>query len=266
MKLHTPHTLRLFAASAALALVAVACGSDSSNTADTSSASTAAGTETTATGDTAAETTTGSTEASGPEPTVADLTVESGFSTGLSSLGTRFTSAAAVITNAASRAACDVQVEFTIADAAGTVIDTRTEKLPVVAAATTTVVVPNALGGGKPDEPATLDVKVTEVASFATGDTCDTASTVAKGITLATADSALDADQKYVRGTVSNPTETDADLTVVSCVFRGADKAIVGGEKTMVRDAIAAGASVDFKVRVLWAPPAVSTVECGATA
>jgi hypothetical protein len=46
-------------------------------------------------------------------------------------------------------------------------------------------VVPIPLGGGKPDEPAKLEVTVTEVASFATGDTCDTSSTAAKGVAAA---------------------------------------------------------------------------------
>jgi hypothetical protein len=266
-KTPTPHTIRLLAVATTLAFVAVGCGgSDSSGAGDTAPQTTTQGTTAGSTETTSASSTETTTAVSGPEPTAADLTVESGFSTGLSDLGTRFTSASAVITNAAVRAACDVQVEFTILDAAGTVLDTRIEKLPIVAAASATPVVPNPLGGGKPDEPAKLEVTVTEVASFATGDTCDTSSTVAKGVTLATADVALDADMKYVRGTVSNPSQTDVDAALVACVFRGADKAIVGGDKTTARTPLAAGASADFKVRVLWAPPAATTAECGATA
>lgn len=262
-KTPTPHTIRLLAAATTLAFVAVGCGgSDSSGAGDTAPETT---TQTT-TQDTTAGSTETTTAVSGPEPTAADLTVESGFSTGLSDLGTRFTSASAVITNAAARAACDVQVEFTILDASGAVLDTRLEKLPIVAAASTTAVVPNPLGGGKPDEPATLEVTVTDVASFATGDTCDTSSTAAKGVTLATADAAVDADTKYVRGTVNNPSQTDVDSALIACVFRGADNAIVGGEKTTARSPLAAGASADFKVRILWAPPTLATVECGATA
>ena len=154
-KTPTPHTIRLLAVATTLAFVAVGCGgSDSSGAADTAPQTTTQGSTAGSTETTTGSSTESTTAASGPEPTAADLTVESGFSTGLSDLGTRFTSASAVITNAASRAACDVQVEFAILDASGAVLDTRIEKLPIVAAASTTVVVPNPLGGGKPDEPA----------------------------------------------------------------------------------------------------------------
>ncbi len=257
-----PHSLRIIAAATTLTLAAGCAGSDS--TANSSPATTAAGAATTAAApaDTAAATT----DAPGPAPTADALTVESGFSTGLSSLGSRFTSAGAVVTNTSAQTACGVQVQFNLLDAKGAAIDTQTRTIRVAAPKAAVPVVPNAMGGGKPDEPATLTVKVLAVDSFTAGDTCDIPAAVAKGVTLPTSAVTLDADLKYIRGTVTNSTDAQVETSALDCILRGADGAIVGGEKKAILDPIASGADLAFKLRLLWAPPTATAVECNATA
>jgi hypothetical protein len=258
-----PHTLRLLAVATTLTLAAGCGGSDS--TANSTATTDAAGAATTAAGtaDTA-DTAAPSTDATGPAPTADALTVESGFSTGLSSLGTRFTSVGAVVTNTSDRTACGVQVEFTILDAKGTALETQTRTVHVAAPKAAVPVVPNAMGGGKPDEPTKLDVKVVGVDSFATGDTCDVAA--ASSVTLATTGVTVDADLKYIRGTVSNPTAAPTGSTAMDCVLRAADGTIAGGDKKTIVDPIAPGAEVAFKLRLLWAPPTATAADCNATA
>lgn len=261
-----PHTIRIAALAASLAFVAVACGSDSTGgAADTTTASTpgtGTGAETTTAGST--ETTTAAT--TGETPGLDTLTVESGFSTGLSDLGTRYNSASAVITNTSDQTACGVEVAFDLLDASGASIDSRSETIIVAAAGAAVPVVPKAIGAGKDAEAAKLDVTVVSVKSYVAGDTCEGTSAVAAGVTLTTADVSLDADLKYINATVTNQTDAAVEKATMDCALRDAAGAIVGGEQKAINDAIEAGASVDAKVRILWAPPTAATAECSATA
>jgi hypothetical protein len=52
----------------------------------------------------------------------------------------------------------------------------------------------------------------------------------------------------------------------LDCALRDAAGAIVGGEQKAINDPIEAGASVDVKLRILWAPPTAAIAECNATA
>ena len=129
----TPRTIRTLTVAAALAVTMAACGSNDT-TDEAGSDTTAAATETTAA---ASETTAAASEttaAAGETPTVDALTLESGFASGVSSLGTRFTSAGAVVTNTSAQRACRVKVEFAMLDAAGAVLDTKSESVPFIAA------------------------------------------------------------------------------------------------------------------------------------
>ena len=259
----TPHTLRTLAVAVALTATLAACGSDdSTDTADTAAVETTAGSETTAAG---TETTAGSetTAAAGETPTAEAITTESGYASGVSSLGTRFTSAGAVVTNTSTQLACGVKVEFALLDAAGTLIDTKSETVPFIAAGLAANIAPSGLGGGSETEPGALEVAITEVRSFTTEATCDPS--LVQGLTLETADVTVD-ELTYIRGQVTNGTDTAAEKTLVDCVLRDAAGAIVGGDKTIVRDAIDAGASAEFKVRMLWAPDTAATAECTAIA
>lgn len=249
---------------ASLAFVAVACGSDSTGgAADTTTASTpGTGTETTTAGST--ETTTAAT--TGETPALDTLTIESGFSTGLSDLGTRYNSASAVITNTSDQTACGVEVQFDLLDASGASIDSRSETIIVAAAGAAVPVVAKAIGAGKDAEAAKLDVTVLSVKSYVAGDTCAGVSAVAAGVALTTADVSLDADLKYINATVTNPTDAAVERATMDCALRDAAGAIVGGEQKAINDPIEAGASADAKVRVLWAPPTAATAECSAAA
>jgi hypothetical protein len=258
----TPRTIRTLTVAAALAVTMAACGSNDT-TDEAGSDTTAAATETTAA---ASETTAAASEttaAAGETPTVDALTLESGFASGVSSLGTRFTSAGAVVTNTSAQRACRVKVEFAMLDAAGTVLDTKSESVPFIAAGAAAPVAPSGLGGGIADEPASVEVTVVEVKAFSAGDTCD--DTLVQGLALETADVTVDA-LTYIRGTVTNSTDTAAETTLVDCVLRDAAGAIVGGDKTVVRDAIDAGATAEFKVRMLWTPETATAAECSAIA
>ena len=257
----TPHTLRTLAVAVALTATLAACGSNDST--DTAAETTAAASETTAA---ASETTAAASEttvAAGETPTAEAITTESGFSSGVSSLGTRFNSAGAVVTNTSSQLACGVKVEFALLDASGALIDTKSETVPFIAAGVAANVAPAGLGGGTDAEPASLEVAITEVRSFTTEAACDRS--FAQGLSLETADVVVD-ELTYIRGTVNNSTDTAAEKTAVDCVLRDAAGAIVGGDKTVVRDAVDAGASAEFKVRMLWAPDTAATAECSAIA
>jgi len=242
----TPHTLRTLAVAVALTATLAACGSNDST--DSAAETTAAASETTA--------------AAGETPTADALTAESGFSSGVSSLGTRFNSAGAVVTNSSAQIACGVKVEFALLDASGALIDTKSETVPFIAAGIAANVAPAGLGGGSDVEPASLEVAVTDVRSFTT-DTCDPS--LVQGLSLETADVTVD-ELTYIRGQVTNSTDTAAETTLVDCVLRDAAGAIVGGDKTVVRDAVDAGASAEFKVRMLWAPETAAAAECTAIA
>ena len=256
----TPHTLRTLAVAVALTATLAACGSNDST--DTAAETTAAAPETTAA---ASETTAAAdtTVAAGETPTAEAITTESGFSSGVSSLGTRFNSAGAVVTNTSSQLACGVKVEFALLDASGALIDTKSETVPFIAAGVAANVAPAGLGGGSDTEPASLEVAITDVRSFTTDAACDPS--IVQGLSLETADVTVDA-LTYIRGTVTNSTDTAAEKTLVDCVLRDAAGAIVGGDKTVVRDAVDAGASAEFKVRMLWAPDTAATAECSAIA
>lgn len=257
----TPHTLRTLAAAVALTATLAACGSN--DTTDEGAATTAAASETTAA---ASETTAAASEttaAAGETPTADAITTESGYSTGVSSLGTRFNSAGAVITNTSTQLACGVKVEFALLDAAGALIDTKVETVAFIPAGAAANVAPSSLGGGSETEPGSMELAVTDVRGFTTAATCDPS--ILQGLTLATADVTIDA-LTYIRGSIENSNDTAAEKTLVDCVLRDAAGAIVGGDKTVVRDAVDAGATAEFKVRMLWAPDTAATAECTAVA
>jgi hypothetical protein len=250
---------RLLALSAVLAFGAVACGSDdsSSKPAATSPASPdgsapAGGTETTAA------------PTDGAEPTLAALTIESGYSTGVSSLNTRYNSAGAVVTNTAGITACGVKVEFAVLDAAGAPLDTKSEELHKIAAGESLVLSTPGLGGGRDDEPASFTATITGLDSFdATGD-CADSFTTSKGLTLTAADVTVDGD--YILGTVTNPGDEAAEVTSVQCVLRDADGAIVGGDRGSVRGTIGLRGDAAFQIRMLWVPETATAADCTATA
>lgn len=264
MQVQTPRLPRPSRALGALAVVAAlaltACGSDS--TAGSDATSPAADTTAPAgtTGGSQATDTTAAVETTTVAAAPADaLTIESGFSTGLTGVGTQATSAAAVVTNTSDAPACGVEVTFRLLDAAGTEVDGRTETVTLVPAGAAVPVAPK-FQRATDTPPASLEAEVSAVAA-----TCEPSGT-ALGIAIGTADVAVDADRKYVRGTLQNETGTDAPVVEVQCALRDAAGAIVGGDSTTVREPLAAGAEAEFKVRVIWSPETATAADCAASA
>lgn len=248
----SPTSFRTLTLAAAVSLALVACGgSDSSSDAGDSATTAPVAAETTA-----AETTAPETTAAAEPVTPEALTVESGFASGIGGIGVRNTSVAAVVTNTAGSTACGVKLQFTLLDAAGAELDTQTAKVQTLPAGAALAVVPNALDTGDA-EPASLEATVVSL------DEC--AADVAVSV-LETADAAVDADVKYVTGTLINSSDAAVEETTVVCVLRDADSAIVGGAKTVVREAIEPAAAAEFKVRLVWAPGTAASAACTATA
>lgn len=252
------HPFRLLALTAALAVGAVACGSDDS----TDGAADPAPSATSETGE-VTDTTVAGTDP-GVAPTIDALAIESGYSTGVSGLGTRYTSAGAVVTNTATIAACGVKVEFSILDAAGTSLDTKSEELHMVAPGAALALSTSGLGGGRPDEPASFTATIVGFDSFDAAGVCADSFTTSQGFALETADVAV--DEEYLSGNVSNPSDDIAERASIECVLRDADGAIVGGDSGSVRGTIAPRGDADFKIRMLWTPPTATTAECTAAA
>lgn len=257
------HPFRLLALTAALAVGSVACGSDDSTdeAADTSPAATSEAAPE-GTGD-VAETTAPATDPA-EMPEIDALTIESGYSTGLSSLGTRYTSAGAVVTNTATVAACGVKVDFTILDAAGTALDSKSEELHMITPGAALALSTSGLGGGRSDEPASFTATIVGIDSFDAAGQCADSFTTAQGFALATADATI--DEEYIAGNVSNPSDAIAEKASIDCVLRDDAGAIVGGDSGSVRGTIAPRGDADFKIRMLWAPPTATAAECTASA
>ena len=87
----------------------------------------------------------------------AELVIESGFHASTDSIGTKYVSAGAVVTNPNSVDACNVQVIFTLVDAADQSIDTDSTTLPIVPAGGKAVAAPLQIGFEKPT-PANMKV------------------------------------------------------------------------------------------------------------
>lgn len=247
--------------SAALAVGAVACGSDDSSN-DAADPAPAATSEVAPDGTGEVESTT----APGTDPgaTIDALTIESGYSTGVSNLGTRYTSAGAVVTNTATVTACGVKVDFTILDAAGTVLDSKSEELHKVAPGAALAITTSGLGGGRPDEPATFTAAIVGIDAFDAAGECADSFTTSQGFGLETAEVAL--DEEYLSGNVTNPSNDIAEKAAIECVLRDDAGAIVGGDSGFVRGTIAPRGDSDFKIRMLWTPPTATAAECTAAA
>ena len=155
-----------------------------------------------------------------------------------------------------------MKVEFSILDAAGAALDTKSEELHMIAAGEALPLSTSGLGGGRPDEPASFTATIVGVDSFDAAGTCADSFTTAQGISVTASD--VTVDDEYILGTVTNPGDIVAETTRVECVLRDADGAIVGGDSGGVRGTIAHNGTSDFKVRMLWVPETATAAECSA--
>lgn len=202
----------------------------------------------------------------GGTPTIEALTIESGYSSGLNTMGTRYTSAGAVITNTAAVTACGVKVEFSILDAAGAVLDTNAEEMHRVPAGAALPLSTSGIGDGRADEPASFTATIVGVDSFDPAGACGGSSTTAQGITLTATDARIDTAVEFITGNLRNDTDTIAERAVIECVLRDAFGAIIGGDSGSVRGSVAPGGDTAFDIRMLWAPAKATSAECSASA
>lgn len=174
-----------------------------------------------------------------------DLTVESGFSTGVNSIGTRYTSVGALVTNPnESLAAYDVSVVFNLKSASGAILDTDTANVPYVPAASTIPVAPLQIGFDVAEEPASVEVNIAGTFAKDTG-WSGVGFSMSDGIDLEVAAPSITPGDygSTLAFTATNPGDTVAEFASWSCVFnRGG--AVVGGETSSVMDPIVPSGTV----------------------
>jgi hypothetical protein len=221
------------------------------------------GTTTTSPGKPALPQTTATT-ATTAKPT--ELAVESGFASWLDSIGTRHSSAGAVVTNPnGGQAAYDVTAVFNLVDATGKVLDTESVRLPYIPAGGRVLAAPSLIGFNVNAEPS--GVNVTAIGDFKkdTGRSGAESFSLNKGIDLTVTGVEIQHDQysSKVVGQAMNPSSEIVKYASVTCVYR-AGGTIVGGTATTIPDPIAPGATVAFNAGSGDLPPTAETAECTA--
>ena len=174
-----------------------------------------------------------------------DLTAEAGQTSGTDSIGTRYTSAGALVTNPNTTwAAYDVSVVFNLVGPGGEVLDTETARVPYIPPGATVPVAPLQIGFDIPVAPAGVTVDLTsrlaeddgwDGVEFMTGD----------GIELQVSGATIHSGDYYDRiaFTATNPGTEVAEFASWTCAFRR-DGVIVGGESSSISDPIVPGGSV----------------------
>lgn len=175
-----------------------------------------------------------------------ELTVESGMTSGVNSIGTRHTSAGALVTNPnEGLAAYEVEVLFNLKDAGGTVLDSDSSTVPYIAPGATVPVAPLQIGFDLATEPASVEVVVTgdlredegwDGVEFMMGE----------GIELEVTGAAITAGSfgNELTAQVKNPSpDTIAEFATWDCVLKSGG-AVVGGEGSGISDSIPPGVTV----------------------
>ena len=210
------------------------------------------------------------TSAGPPEPAeTRQLDVEAGMSTEVNAMGTRHTSAGAVVTNPNVQAAYGVEVAFHLKDATGATVDTATERVNYLPGRTSRIVAPLELGFGLAVEPTGVEVE-TNVTEFAP----DTGPASGgdpfrrpEGARLEVVGPEL-VNEEYVSkvtGQIVNPTADVARFPSLHCVLRS-EKGIAGGASTGLSDQVGAGGALAFDTLMTFAPDGVDDVDCEAHA
>lgn len=191
-----------------------------------------------------------STEGGASGPTDAEdaqeLTTEADMTSGLDSIGTRHTSAGALVTNPnGNLAAYDVEVLFNLVSANGTVLDSEGVDVAYIPAFSTVPVASSVtFGFDQAEEPASVEVAVT--GGFAEDTGWDGADFLLEdGIDLEVTGAAITAggSGKELTAQVTNPSDTVAELSFWHCVFKNGGT-IVGGDSSTISDRIPPGATV----------------------
>ena len=203
------------------------------------------------------------TEASTSEaaPAEQDFVVESGFTTGVDSIGTRYTSAGARLTNPNSDlAAYGVQVLFNLVDAKGDVLDSTTENVPYVGPGETVPVAPLQIGFDLKKVPTELEVQVVGdfVEDEGPRDSFDAPTSILK---LKDAEITRSDYSLELSGQVTNQTDELVTEATWACIYVKGKK-IVGGASSAIIDPIPPGSTVHFGDFVSVDALAGSSVEC----
>ncbi len=169
-----------------------------------------------------------------------DFGIESGFTTGTDSIGTRHTSAGARLTNPNSDlAAYDVQVLFNLIGQNGDVIDTATETVPYVGPSEVVPVAPTQIGFDLKAKPTDLQVKV--IAEFSE----DKGPESAAVLQMEGAEVIKGEYGNELSGRVTNTTDVVTEWSSWSCIFLNGKK-VVGGSSSGISDPIPPGTMVQF--------------------
>ena len=205
-----------------------------------------------------------STAPPGPEhaPT---LEVEAGMSSELNGVGTRHTSAGAVLRNPHAEAAYGVDVEFNLKDPSGAVLDSATETVNYLPAHGSRIVAPLQIGFDVAGDAESVQV-VTRVREFAPDVGPSGGEDIFRrpdGARLDVVDATLRADDyvSRVAGLVVNLTGDVAQFASLHCVLR-ADEDIVGGTSTGLTTPIPPGATASFESLLTVTPDGVDEVDC----
>ena len=202
-----------------------------------------------------------------------DLTVESGFTSSVNQIGTRNTSAGALVTNPnENQAAYDVQVLFNLMGPDGSVLDSGSADVPYIPAGSTIATAPFLIGFDIAADPVALEVTAT--GDFRDDDGWDGVEfLIGAGIDLVITDgqiapgdfgASVGVSGASLHAQVMNPSQEIAEFATWSCVFK-AGGAIIGGETGSTDDRIPPGTTVALNV-VLSAEVSADEVICNAYA
>lgn len=191
-----------------------------------------------------------------------DFVVASGFTTGEDSIGTRYTTAGAKLTNPnADLAAYEVQVLFNLIGADGDVLDSSTETVYYVGPGETVPVAPLQIGFDQKEEPTELQVQV--IGEFVE-DEGPKGSFGGEAALLEVKAAEIvkgDYGDQELSAQVSNPTDQVVEYPEWDCVYSQGKK-IVGGQSSSIIDPIPPGSTVQFSDYVSVDGLKVSKVEC----
>lgn len=176
---------------------------------------------------------------------IQDFEVESGFSSGTDSIGTKYNSAGALITNPnADLAAYGAQVLFNLVGPGGDVLDTTTETVTYISPGETVPVAPLQIGFDLKKKTTKLEVQV--VGEFTNDEgPKDTFGDEMSVLTVKKTEFTNSDFGRELSGQVTNQTDEVVTDASWNCVYFNGKK-IVGGASSSIIDPIPPGSTVQF--------------------
>lgn len=234
--MHLTKSLTAFVSAAALSAAMTGCASGSGEEEVVGSDTVSTAKSSPAEGDTTVE---------APSDEAQDFKIESGFTSGTDSIGTKYNSAGALLTNPnPDLAAYGAQVLFNLVGPGGDVLDSTTETVAYIGPGETVPVGPLQIGFDLKEEPMKLEVQVVGDFSQDEGPK-DTFSNEMSVLTVKSTEITNSDYGRELSGQVTNQTDevvTDANW---DCVYLDGKK-IVGGASSSIIDPIPPGSTVQF--------------------